>query len=346
VLNRSITQLVETDGKFLDGALSLVLQDKLDISSVPDKAIAALVLNEQLPGPARADALDLYATRKPAGFSDLLVKLAAGKEDDLAIAALRRLVDSAPADALEGLSKATTTGSARRKQEAWKLAATVQAPDTGKLFLTGLADLQKDGGVSPAALELLDAAAKRTEPAVVKELADFKAKAASSSDPLTAFLPSLEGGDPKKGEQTFESHPAGQCMRCHSGGHGGGDAGPNLSGVALRGDRRHFLQSMVEPGAKVAMGYGIASVTLKGGKSVAGIVIADTPEHVDLDSSGKVLRVEKKDIDTMTPPVSSMPPMGMILSASEIRDLVAFLAEQKKETKDEKKRPAPELVKP
>ncbi|GAA5117886.1 HEAT repeat domain-containing protein [Luteolibacter yonseiensis] len=346
VLNRSITPLVQTEGKFLDAALSLVLQDKLDISSVPDKDIEALVLNEQLPGAARADALDLYASRKPDGFDKLLVKLAAGKEDDLAIASLRRLVESSPATALDGLEKATTTGSAHRKQEAWKLAAGIQAPDSGKLFLTGLSDLQKQGGVSPAALELLDAAAKRTEPAVVKALSDFKAAAASSTDPLTSFLPSLEGGDAKKGEQIFESHPAGQCMRCHSGGHGGGDAGPNLSGVALRGDRRHFLQSMVEPGAKVAMGYGIASVTLKGGKSVAGIVIADTPEHVDLDSSGKVLRVMKSDVDSMTPPVSSMPPMGLILSAGEVRDLVAYLAEQKKETKDEKKRPAPELVKP
>ncbi|RYD17544.1 MAG: c-type cytochrome, partial [Verrucomicrobiaceae bacterium] len=150
----------------------------------------------------------------------------------------------------------------------------------------------------------------------------------------------------EKGGQIFESHPAGQCMRCHSSGHGGGDAGPNLSGVGLRGDSRHMLQSMIEPGAKVAMGYGIASVTLKGGKNVAGILIADTPDHLDIDSSGKVLRVAKSDIESSTPAVSSMPPMGHMLSATELRDLVAWLTWQKDKKQDEKKRPEPELVKP
>ena len=177
-------------------------------------------------------------------------------------------------------------------------------------------------------------------------LVAFKSSQAASTDPLAPYLPSLEGGDAEKGGQIFESHPAGQCMRCHAGGHGGGDAGPNLSGVGLRADRKYFLESLVNPGAKVAMGYGIASVTLKGGKSVAGIVIADKPEHVDLDSSGKVLRVLRADIDTMTPPMSSMPPMSAMLSAGEMRDVITWLTEQKKESKDEKKRPAPELVKP
>jgi quinoprotein glucose dehydrogenase len=135
-------------------------------------------------------------------------------------------------------------------------------------------------------------------------------------------------------------------MRCHAGGHGGGDAGPDLSGVGLRGDPMYLLESLVNPGAKVAMGYGISSVTLKGGKNVAGIVLADTPDHVDLDSSGKVLRVARNDIDTMTPPVSAMPPMSAILSASEMRDLIAWLGEQKSDKHVEKKRPAPELVGP
>jgi quinoprotein glucose dehydrogenase len=85
------------------------------------------------------------------------------------------------------------------------------------------------------------------------------------------------------------------------------------------------------------------AVTLKGGKSVAGLVIADTPDHVDLDSSGKVLRVSRSDIDTMTPPVSSMPPMAYVLSPTELRDVIAWLIWQKDDKREEKKRPAPEI---
>lgn len=346
VLGGSITPLFQTDADYLEAALSLVIKEKLDITAVPDSAIEALVRNDKVPGPARAEALEIYSARQPAGFDDLLATLAAGKEDDLAIAALRRLVKTNPTAALDGLAKSVSTGSTRRKQEAWKLAATVPGPEAAALFVSQLAELQKNNGVSHAALELLETAATRTEPEVKTALDAFKAAQTASTDPLAPHLPSLEGGDSKKGGQIFESHPAGQCMRCHSSGHGGGDAGPDLSGVGLRGDSRHMLESMIEPGAKVAMGYGIAGVTLKGGKNVSGIVIADTPEHVDLDSSGKVLRVAKPDIESSTPTVSSMPPMGHMLSAGELRDLVAWLTWQKDKKKDEKKRPEPELVKP
>jgi quinoprotein glucose dehydrogenase len=94
------------------------------------------------------------------------------------------------------------------------------------------------------------------------------------------------------------------------------------------------------------MGYGIASATLKGGKTVAGIVIDDKPSHVDFDSAGSVLRVARTDIQSMTPPVSSMPPMGLLLSAAEIRDVVAWLSGQKRKVQNNRKRPAPVMITP
>jgi quinoprotein glucose dehydrogenase len=59
-----------------------------------------------------------------------------------------------------------------------------------------------------------------------------------------------------------------------------------------------------------------------------------------------VLRVRKGDIDSMTPPVSAMPPMGSLVSATELRDLVAWLETSKGNEPQPKKRPAPELVTP
>lgn len=346
VLGGSITALVQTDGRFLGSALSLIQKNQLDFSAVPDAVLRALVLNESVPGTARAEALELYAARQPQGLDEMLARLATGKDDDLAIGALRRLAQTTPDTALEGLAEATRHGSAHRQQEAWKIAATLGTPAAAQQFVAGLEDLRRYNGVSPSALELLDAAATRSEAPVKSALAAFQAMQAASTDPLALYLPALQGGDPESGGKLFESHPAGQCMRCHAGGHGGGDAGPDLSGVARRGDARHFLESLVNPGAKVAMGYGISSVTLKGGKNVAGIVIDDTPDHVDLDSSGKVLRVARTDIDVMTPPVSAMPPMSAVLSVHEMRDLVAWLGEQKSDKRREKKRPAPERVTP
>lgn len=346
VLSGKINELVKMDGKFLEPALDLVANYKLNLSSVDDASLKGLVENPKLPGGARSEALDFYASRKPAGLDKLLADLSVGADDDLALGAIKRLIALSPDAALPGLTQAVEKGSARRQQLAWKLAAPLASPAIGKLIAGQLAATVKTGGVGPASLELLEAAAQRKEPEVKSALEAFKAAQKASTDPLAAWLPSLEGGDPEKGGKIFESHPAGQCMRCHAGGHGGGDAGPNLAGVGLRGDRRYLLESLVNPGAKVAMGYGISSVTLKGGKVIGGLVVEDKPDHVDLDSSGKVLRVMRKDLQSMTPPVSSMPPMAMILSPTELRDVVAWLAENKDKKAPQKKWPQAEVVKP
>ncbi|MCW1883482.1 c-type cytochrome [Luteolibacter flavescens] len=348
VLTPDLAKLLQLQGKLAEPALALVSKYKLDLSSVDDATIRGLVMNQRLPGTARSEALELYASRKPAGFDQLLGELAKGQNDDLAIGAIKRLIASDPAAALESLKAATSHRSAHRQQEAWKAAGDLSAPGTESLFVAALEKLKEKSGATPSTLELLDAAVKRTEPAVKTALDGYKAAIAASTDPLAPYLGSLQGGDAKKGEQLFESQPAGQCMRCHAagGGHGGGDAGPNLEAVGKRGDAKFLLESMVNPGAKVAIGFGISSVTLKGGKSVAGLLLADEKVHVDIDSNGKVLRVLRSDIESMTPPVSAMPPMGGLLSASELRDIVAWLGTKKGKEPEPKKRPAPELVKP
>lgn len=348
VLGGSVTQLVQADGKYLEATLALVQKYQLDLSTVTDDVLRALVLNDTVPGSARVEALHLYITRKPADLDEMITKLANGSDDHLAIGALHHLAKSSPKAALDVLVKATSTGSLYRQQQAWKLAAEI--PGAEPLIVTGLAALQKQNGISPTALELLDAAGKRSEPRIKAALAAFQSAQKSSADPLATWLPSLEGGDPEQGAKVFESHPAAQCLRCHAGGYvggdHGGDAGPNLSDIGLRADRRYFLESLAIPGAKVAMGFGIASATLKGGKTVGGIVVDDKPEHVDFDSAGTVLRVKRADIASMTPPVSSMPPMALLLSAGEMRDVVAWLSEQKRKPQRKKPGPAPVMVTP
>ncbi len=348
VLASSLSELIKLDGKLAEPALQLLGTYKLDLTPVDDPTLKGLVMNPILPGTARAEALGLYAGRKPAGLEGLLGDLAKGKDDDLAIGAIKLLAAQQPAAALEAIRAAVDSQSAHRQQDAWQLAADLQTPGVDSLFESSLGKLKEKLGVSPSTLELLDAAAKRGEVPVKQALADYKAAIAASSDPLAPYLGSLLGGDSKKGGQLFESQPAAQCMRCHSagGGHGGGDAGPNLEAVGKRGDAKYFLESLINPGAKVAPGFGISSVTLKGGKTVAGLVLSDTPEHVDIDSNGKVLRVKKSDMDSMLPPVSAMPPMGAILTPTEIRDVVAWLGTQKGKEPEPKKRPAPELVTP
>jgi mono/diheme cytochrome c family protein len=83
-------------------------------------------------------------------------------------------------------------------------------------------------------------------------------------------------------------------------------------------------------------------IDLKNGATLTGNLIAETPEHLDIDAEGKSLRVRRSDIASVTPPASPMPPMGDLLKPDELRDLVAWLATLNKG--GEKPRPASEPI--
>jgi quinoprotein glucose dehydrogenase len=80
-----------------------------------------------------------------------------------------------------------------------------------------------------------------------------------TDDPLAASLVSLEGGDIERGRRIVTGHVGAQCLRCHALGGGGGHAGPSLEGVAARHDRRGLLESLVNPNARLAQGFGPTS---------------------------------------------------------------------------------------
>ena len=80
-------------------------------------------------------------------------------------------------------------------------------------------------------------------------------------------------------------------------------------------------------------GHRAVLVTLKNGESVGGAFLKETDKEMILktpDPDGSAEQVETairiEDIATKQPPVSAMPPMGVMMSQSEIRDLVAYLA--------------------
>ncbi|MEO0039267.1 MAG: hypothetical protein RIS38_215, partial [Verrucomicrobiota bacterium] len=203
-----------------------------------------------------------------------------------------------------------------------------------------LKSLAQAKGVSPAAIELLEAAAQRPESAVKEALAVTRQAIAGGEDKLARWMPALEGGDAKNGFALFTALPAGQCLRCHRASDdahaAGGEAGPNLAGIAKRGDRRYLLESVVNAGAVVVSGYGTVNLELANGGALVGTLIKESPGHVDVDVAGNRWRVARKDIKAMSAPVSGMPALEAVLSLNEVRDLVAWLATLDKEPKKAK----------
>ncbi|MEY2821481.1 MAG: hypothetical protein RL105_1053, partial [Verrucomicrobiota bacterium] len=328
-LSAALPTLLKGDSDMLRASLELVEQYKLEVASLSDDLLAGLVANEKLSGSARAKALELWLERKPAALAAVAGKYAKDKQDEVAMVALGALAHLNPQLGLAELSKSVADGSAARRQGAWKALAKLPAPGVDALFVANLKALAQAKGVSPAAVELLEAAAQRAEPSVKEALAAAQKAIAGGDDKLAKWMPALEGGDAKNGFALFTALPAGQCLRCHRASDdshaAGGEAGPNLAGIAKRGDRRYLLESVVNAGAVVAAGYGTVNLDLANGSAVVGTLIKEEKDHVDVDVAGNRWRVARKDIKAMSAPVSGMPAMDA-LTLKEVRDIVAWLA--------------------
>jgi putative membrane-bound dehydrogenase-like protein len=183
-----------------------------------------------------------------------------------------------------------------------------------------------DGKVAPEIkLDVMEAIEANQNPALSKKLEQYIASK-STADPLAPYLETLAGGNKRKGQNIFYRNEAAQCVRCHAIFEWGGDAGPVLAGVGAKRSPKELLESIIEPSAQYAAGYGVTTLTLKDGKTTAGLVMEETDTFIKLKVGSEDLQtIEKSQIETRENIPSSMPSMKEILTKKEIRDLVAFL---------------------
>lgn len=171
-------------------------------------------------------------------------------------------------------------------------------------------------------LDLLEAAATRPEPAAKEKLA--VAHGALAARQRSLFDLTLDGGDPIRGRDVFMNQ--GTCMKCHRIQSVGGRAGPKLDQLATLQTPAQILDSLINPGAVIVDGYGIATFTLDDGSVVAGTPLEETAEHIAMRTpAGAVEKIAKPRITERAPPVSPMPPLGLTLAKKDLRDLMAYL---------------------
>jgi putative heme-binding domain-containing protein len=325
----------------LTAALELMDAHKIRIAALDPStvegytALRGIVTHNELPTGARSKALELIDQANPADIDGLLATVIRDTPDEVALTAIRLLARRSPAAAVAPIEAALASGRPLLARHSWKLLAGIPGEAADGLFIKYLELLRNANGVSPHAIELMEAARQRGAAPVSAALAALEKSLAENPDPLAKWNIALEGGDPAAGNALFTSHPSGECMRCHQVGQGhdiGGDTAPNLAGIAnRRQDRRYFLESMLKPSAVIAPGFGVVAIDFKNGASLSGNVIAATAEHLDFDLKGTPVRIKRSDIASVSDPVSAMPPMGELLSPSEVRDLIAWLASLKQD---------------
>ena len=139
----------------------------------------------------------------------------------------------------------------------------------------------------------------------------------------TAFEAKPEG-DAAAGEKFFFG--AGNCSSCHTVAGRGGSSGPDLSGIARQLTLTELEESLTDPGARIAPGYGVVNVTLKDGKSLRGFARSRGSHDIQLQTLDGVMHLlNDKDYTKVATETASLMP-AVHATADQQRDVVAWLA--------------------
>ena len=227
----------------------------------------------------RRAALDALSALDTSYRQDVL-RLALGDED--AAVRMRALTlvsegDLPQDEAAALLGSALTAESAGEVQSALGTLGTLRTAAARNILAAQMDRLEAGSLAREVELDLLEAA----EESGSEEL---EARAAAYRSSRPPFSEALYGGDPEAGRSIFYNHEGAQCTRCHAVQGNGEAVGPDLGSVGTSLNREELLESLVEPAARIAPGFGA-----DGGPS-------------------------------------AMPDMEPLLTARELRDLVAYLA--------------------
>ncbi|WDE96682.1 HEAT repeat domain-containing protein [Lentisphaera profundi] len=332
VLNAYLGELFkQSQGKVLAQISRLANKYNFPITS---DILLSQINNNKLIDEIRLGALDTLNQRKEIS-SNLVLKLFKDKSEAIRLKALTLLNELDPTKAQVQAATISQKGSAAERQLAYNLMAVNSANDS---ILLKQLDLALNGkGDREALLEILDSARSKKSSDFQTKFKAYEAKMATGQN-TDKFAYAIQGGDIDKGRDVFFNHGAAQCLRCHKVKGYGADVGPDLTLMGKMYDRRYLLESIVDPGAAVAPGYGITSVTTDDGKVHSGTYMGENKALVKVKGAdGKVIAHKRKHIKTMMAPVSPMPPMHMLLQPKELRDLVAYLKSLDKPLKKKKK---------
>ena len=326
----SIISDQEAPASIRAAALSLTPRYRIDLDSDTLKSIAADTSTDT---PSRLEALQQLSQRLEQPDLEAFARpLLQGTNQEVKSAAFDILGESAFPEIQTLLVAPLTPENLRLQQSALRLVGSFSGNEASAFLKEKLASISD----IPTALHLdiLEACAVSEDPEVTAALKSYFES--QKGKPLTEqHSYAMDGGSPAAGRTVFSTHAAAQCTRCHKVNGSGGIAGPDLSDVALRQDAHTLLQSVVEPGAVVAKGYGLATVTLASGEILAGTIPEESDTEISIQIAGSdphspPRTIPISEITARTPPVSSMPPMASLLTPEELRDLIAYLKTRKK----------------
>lgn len=136
------------------------------------------------------------------------------------------------------------------------------------------------------------------------------------------------GGDPDKGVVVYEDN----CAECHLLNGEGGEAGPDLTGIAKLG-LKFISESILLPAKKITKGFETYVVIDKEGRQTIGIKTRDEATEIDITkATGDVVTIAKSDIKKINVDAtkSIMPDdLSEVLTVKDYQDILSYLMLQK-----------------
>lgn len=214
----------------------------------------------------------------------------------------------------------------QEQQELLRVLGKMPVAKTEPVFDNLLDQMKSNRLSSSLTLDLTEAIDSTHSEKLIAKLAPMR-KSGTSPD---AYQDALNGGNRQRGRNYF-LRGAVQCTRCHALGGEGLAVGPDLNTIGDVLTREQLLQALIEPSARLSPGFGVVTLTLKDNQVISGVLIEETKSELTLKTSdAEPLKVPVSRINKRENTPSSMPPMAALMTKREIRDVVEFLANQKK----------------
>jgi quinoprotein glucose dehydrogenase len=296
--------------------------------------LAALAVNQKAGAAARAEAIKALITLKDSHLAEVAKVAVNDKNAPVRIQGLQALATTDPAAAVKIIEGIVTIGSLTEKQGALTALRQIQG-DLGNTILSGLLD-QLIAHQVPAEiqLDLINAAIAHDNAELKAKLQQYEASLPASDD-LAKWRVALVGGDAERGRTIFREKAETQCLRCHKCEIGDSQVGPELTHIGSKKSREYLLESIIYPNKQIAEGFETVVLTLTDGSIVAGRLAKQNAQELKIetfDAAGqpKTETVPVEKIKDRQRAPSPMPPnFADLLTKSELRDLVEYLALRK-----------------
>ncbi len=279
---------------------------------------------------ARVEALKALAMLNDEKIGEAIKRALSDKEKSVRIAGID-LIDkmNIPKELMVSLlSEVINTKTSEEKQAALLTLGNLPIRYTNQVFENLLQQFSVGKLPADISLELAEAIDSSHSTALATRYRDIS-KTLSPDTLLSAYSGSLQGGDSERGKRIFFNNQNAQCIKCHSYDDLGGNAGPRLNGIASRLSRQQILESLINPGTRLAPGFGFITLQLKNGQTISGILANETNTTLVIKGDKQNDVIEKDQVVKRTNAASSMPDMKNILTKKQIRDMVSFLSELK-----------------